>query len=526
MPFQSRQPSQKKDGISLDFSRIPVAAPHRGVSELEREADAIALMHIAPLSSPTAAVPGGTIAYAKQRVGTATGADLSNASVNLSPLASEPPGTLARTRDRTIEVRPDVLRPKLAIGQALLSHELTHVAQQTASEQYDGEGLEPYRDDTREISKAPSGMTQRCISCDRGCGGREASSETEETPSEPSTEESSDTTSTETSSDTETTPDEETETSTTATRVAGANPPLRDFMRIRVAWTSDDGPHAASDEMKDDESTGNGALGGIPTTWYVQRSQITGSSELERLRALQIAGDEIAIHSAHPTIDHVAWFPVACTSAPKGYETMQESLDALSEFVDELRDAGLHVSFVRLTTGLISELVCYLDHKEVSNPRSVAESIVAGESVESHGSGATEVATDYQALLERLNSLDLHLWGGANTDTVSLQSWEAQSAYPGSGLVDDVGHRDESDPNHVPRRRFQGLVDAFDPERGPGGTNRPRSLVILTHDTDARYAEEVQRDVREMESYAASRGVMIEYMTMSTLFQELVGSAP
>jgi hypothetical protein len=308
----------------------------------------------------------------------------------------------------------------------------------------------------------------------------------------------------------------------TPVKIAGAATPTKPFMVIRVAWTSDDGPTPSTVHMKDPEKPGSGALGGIPSTWYIQKKHLT-KARMANLVRLQAAGDEVAIHSAHPTIDHAAWFPVDCPSAPKGYKTMAESLTALETFTTELRAAGLKIRFVRIPTGLLSELTCYLSKKGVSSANSVARKIVKGQAVT--GAAAT-VKADYDALVAKLKTLKLHLWGGSGSGKISTQSWEAQSAPPGGSLIDDVGHRDPSKKNHVQKRRFKALVDGYDPSKGPGGKNRPRSLVILTHDTAKSYADEVRRDVAHMEAYAASKGVQIQYFTMSAMYKAVVGRNP
>jgi hypothetical protein len=111
-----------------------------------------------------------------------------------SEKAAAPKGTLAATTGSSISFFSGSYRPDLPLGQALIAHELTHVAQQGAAPPLPGRGQaldDAYARDIRgfqseypgerlarahaaiadtsgryPISMAPSGMQQRCTGCD------------------------------------------------------------------------------------------------------------------------------------------------------------------------------------------------------------------------------------------------------------------------------------------------------------------------------------------------------------------------
>jgi hypothetical protein len=171
--------------VPFDFGHIPVPAPRREAPLLERQADEVALASLGSTRDPLARVPWGTIEHAKRRVGAVLGEDLSTARVQPSSLAGEPEGTLARTRDQLVEVLPHALRPDLAIGQALLAHELTHVVQQRRSAPRERLALDGWLDRDDGLAAAPSGMTQRTIGCSGGCGRQEQQQATAQPPPAP-----------------------------------------------------------------------------------------------------------------------------------------------------------------------------------------------------------------------------------------------------------------------------------------------------------------------------------------------------
>jgi Domain of unknown function (DUF4157) len=284
----------------------------------------------------------------------------------------------------------------------------------------------------------------------------------------------------------------------TPLRVAGRNPPDAPYKIIRLAWTLDDGPTAFTQTMRR-------SLGTAPGTWFIMRSKLGAGSvlddKLEGLRRLQASGHEIGIHAMHPTIDHHAWFPVRVNDkVPQAYSTTAAAMRDLEAFATLLRGASLRVSFGRIPGGAITEVASYLASLGESGAEDKAREIIEGRAPVSASPAARRVASEFQSVLSTLTSLGVHLWGGgAGTREVAAQSWEAESS--GSGLTDDV------------TGRFQGMVDEF------SQVHRERSLIILAHDTNQPNAEEVGRDIAQMESYAATNGVRVEYYRLSDLYR-------
>ena len=87
-------------------------------------------------------------------------------------------------------------------------------------------------------------------------------------------------------------------------------------------------------------------------------------------------------------------------------------------------------------------------------------------------------------------------------------SWEAEAEPKGSPLTNDV------------IARFKGTVDAVAKD------NKPHSLIILAHDTASKNATAVECYIREMDAYAVSKDVKIEFYTMSGLFTAVRGANP
>jgi len=304
-------------------------------------------------------------------------------------------------------------------------------------------------------------------------------------------------------------------------RIAGEPNPSPEYKIIRIAWTLDDGPTDFTDDMRDvladegDSETGAGIRAG---TWFIMRSSLGEGDQLKQqlekmVRMQQENPDavEFAIHSFHPTEDHVSWFPAGNDIAPKAYDSIEDSMNALTDFVNLLRAEGLTVNFVRLPGGLISELTWYLrDYAGVheDDRDSTARSIINGSLSDDVDEAVKKVRDDYNTMQAKLAPLGLHLWGGSgqNAAVTSAQSWEAESS--GSGLTDDV------------TTTFNSLVDEF------GEIERSRSLVVLAHDTNEDNVKEVGKDILAMEEYAMENGVRVEYYTMSNLFRVLRKEEP
>ena len=124
-----------------------------------------------------------------------------------------------------------------------------------------------------------------------------------------------------------------------------------------------------------------------------------------------------------------------------------------------------------------------------------------------------------------LASLGLHLWGGSKSAAeIQTQSWEAETS--------GVYKRADSTTYHVSPERAKNPKSAEDRagvfERTVNLVTEdvPRSLVILAHETTSNDIKEVGFDDAEMNAYALSKGVRIEYCTMSQLYEKVSGAAP
>jgi hypothetical protein len=464
---------------------------------------------------------GGSEAEVRAGAGRLLGYDFSGVRFHRDSTQAVAEGAHAVTTGADVHLAPGRFRPDLPLGRALLGHELTHVAQQGAAPRGAHASL---ADPTPGLSPAPRGMRQRCIlGCksssappaeqhagDTGTGtaageaGKpagatvpDAGTETPESGAEPP-------------AAGEVTEDAGTKApaKSPAVKIAGAATPTDPYRVIHVSWTMDDGPTAATPKMKS-------VMGDKPTTWFIMRNQLgtgaTQTANLAELAALQAKGHEIAIHSAHPTAAHVSWFPVkVASSVPLAYASVQDFIKDLTDFNKLLTASGVTPKFVRMPGGEITEVSAYLKAQGVTDEKTrsaLARKILKQESVAGESAGVQKVAADYDAIRAALDTLGLRLWGGsAAGPMISFQSWEAESS--GTGLTDNV------------TAVFKKLVDDF------ATTKRERSLIVLAHDTNEANAKEVEKDVKEMEAYAATHGVQIQYHTMTSLFTKVRGFAP
>jgi hypothetical protein len=289
---------------------------------------------------------------------------------------------------------------------------------------------------------------------------------------------------------------------------------------VRVGWTFDDGPTKLVTSQMEKTTQGT------PSTWYVMRNQVESGDRKKNLAALkrkQDLGQEIGIHSMHPTESHVTWFPGARSS----YNDVRSAMKDLRDFHALLSGAGVRVKFVRMPFGLYTELMEYLRllgmHDESLRKR-VARDIIAGRPIPPISQNVAEaykVKEDFEFVKSELTKLGLHEWGGAGAETpeIGAQSWEAESDPPGGGLSDD-------------------LIGTFKTTVGrTARDSQPRSLVILAHDTRIRDEQmpagktaarviKVGQDIMQMEKYAFDKGVRIEYLRMSDLYRVVRGQEP
>lgn len=306
---------------------------------------------------------------------------------------------------------------------------------------------------------------------------------------------------------------------------------------VYLSWTFDDGPTGVTKEME--------KVAPLPATWFVMRNEIgTGERAKTALAALkkkQDAGQEIGIHSMHPTRSHVAWFP---SDKRDCYPSIQSTMNDLEEFKLQLDSAGITIRFLRAPYGLYTEISEYLEKWLVDPARieGVTRAIIKGTPIPPASvptpapkrgkprSGAADagiktasdggtpedakaianVQRDFEFMKQTLASLGVHEWGGVVGEDPAVQGWEAESEPPEAvkqGLTDDA------------LAKAMSVIDNVKP-------SKPRSLVLLAHDTPvgkdgpsgSKRAQKVAADMAAMEAYAHSKGVRIEYVTMSGLY--------
>ena len=311
---------------------------------------------------------------------------------------------------------------------------------------------------------------------------------------------------------------------------------------VYVSWSFDDGPTAVTKEME--------KVATIPGTWFVMRNEVgTGAKAagvLKDLKKKQDAGQEIGIHSMHPTDSHVSWFP-----APGGlhYNDIKDAMKDLDDFHKLLTGAGITIKFVRAPTGLFSEITQYLLSLGITDKtyrELVARAIIHGTAIPkrpadagtgspkdagskdagtadagvmSEAAAIKKVSDDVDFMKKTLASLGVHEWGGVAGDDPAPQGWEGESEpkeAQAAGLVDNAV------------KKFTGVADLAKP-------GVQHSLVLLAHDTPVEpepkggpwnRVQKVAQDMKLMEAYATSKKVRIEYVTMSELYTKRVGSAP
>lgn len=273
---------------------------------------------------------------------------------------------------------------------------------------------------------------------------------------------------------------------------------------IHIAWTLDDGPTEYTEPM--DET-----LGDRPTTWFIQRNLLDDEG-LERLEERQQEGDEIAVHSMHESVDHVCWFPTS-NGCNRGYDTTEAAMGDLEEFVKELRENGIRVSFVRLPTGLFSELVYYLRDEGSDDPGGEARKILDAQNGSDTTSDLSEagrkVRDDLELVLRTLNENDLHLWGGGGENEVPALSWEAEASGVPEERTDNIGNK------------FKWAVKKIE-----SGEREEVSFVVLAHDTSSADVTRVGQHIEWMEEVAEDANILIKYHRKRDLYEEIRDEEP
>lgn len=282
---------------------------------------------------------------------------------------------------------------------------------------------------------------------------------------------------------------------------------------LHIAWTVDDGPTPYTNAMIKVFTSKK-----IPATWYIQRNKLTNSQIPTYLNLQNAKGHEIAIHGIHAKRDHLSWFP---SKKKPSYASINEALDDLEEFHKELKDAGLKTKFIRVPYGLMTELSHLMSKRgrtwenNAAMQKDVRGVISATNSDKSEA--VQQTMRDLRTLKTTIEKLGLHLWGGASSDSISAQSWEAESAAKLSATDQNRGAQQRTDD--VPRRQID-MMKLQIPRR----PSKSGSFVILCHDTSAKDAKEVLDDIVEMERVAKETGTKIKYYTMSSLFAQLTSS--
>ncbi|MGH8050923.1 MAG: DUF4157 domain-containing protein [Arenimonas sp.] len=443
----------------------------------------------------------------RSHVGKMLGVDFSSVRFHRETASVEAQGAHAMASGSDVYLAPGRYRPDLPAGRALIAHELTHVAQQGAApsmvkpgafknalgqlgSEYSSEKLtenaDSLADPQAEVSRAPLGMQQRCITGCSSCSSindKEDAGSTAGTTTAPAT------------------------TAPVPIHAVGPTAAAAGVKLVRLAWTIDDGPTTHTAAM-------GTALSPRASTWFIMSNQLgAGAARTTALSSLvsrQTAGDEIGIHSFHPTTAHSAWLPINLgTSVPKGYTTTASAMADLTTFTKELRTAGLSVHFGRMPGGELSEVKKYiLDAGGARGTHdAAARALLAGGT---HTGAPAVVATDVALIMSTLRTLNLHLWDGSATGPeVTSQTWEAESSGVSSRTNDVV-------------TRFTGVVDRL----AAGTRTRPASFVILAHDTSAADVTQAGTNIAAMEAYAVSNGVRVEYYRMADLYTILRGSPP
>ena len=473
-----------------------------GEDRLEREADFVALRALS--------VPPGEKAV-RDHVSNYLGLDFSTVRLHREAPEVEAQGAHAMTVGSNIYLAPGRYRPDAPLGRALLAHELAHVAQQGAAHQLPqagsfrtavnklddeyssrrlNESAAAIGDPAPELTPAPLGMQQRCIPGCRDCSGdREPEAGTSQTA--PST-----------------APPASTAPSTPQpTHTAGPSAATAGNKIVRLSWTVDDGPTPFTPGM----ST---AVTPRAATWFIMSNQLgTGTvraTAINQLTTRQRSGDEIAIHSMHPTVAHSAWFPISLSGVSKGYNTTAAAMTDLTAFTGELRAAGLNVHFGRMPGGELSEVKKYVEDQggSPSNSEGIAQALISGRAPSP--AAPAQVATDVATVMNTLRTLNLHLWGGSATwPEITRTSWEAESSGVQQRTNDVV-------------TRFTGVVDRL----ANGSRTTPASFIILAHDTTQNDVNQASTNINQMETYATRKGVRVEYYKLSDLYQIIRGTPP
>lgn len=307
---------------------------------------------------------------------------------------------------------------------------------------------------------------------------------------------------------------------------------------IRIAWTFDDGPKSETSEMR--EMLKKQDI--VQTTWFIQRDLYEESPKKHAAfyREIIDAGGEIGIHAVHPKLNHASWLLGKTRLGHNYHKSVKKAIRNFKKFKKRLQKDGIEVKFVRLPTGLYTELLDYLHYLEV--PYKEAEKL-SREIIKKVNDDTYEVASeDYQnqiqqvyedalTLIQAIHQEGVHLWGGTSTDKIVPQTWEAESSGV-SNRMDNITEVVDPEAEKITYR--PGLFERMSKQITSQKKVGPRSLVILAHDISSANTgspqeddiQAVEKDIERMKVIAQENNLILEYYTMSELYTILTGKAP
>ncbi len=327
--------------------------------------------------------------------------------------------------------------------------------------------------------------------------------------------------------------------------------------KVLIAWSFDDGPYQDLPKTKRPDGTEalKERIGINNVTWFIVKSNMLTRAggwqeNIKRYKQIQKNGGEIGIHAQHDSIDHIVWFP-----APQGagiykcYSSIEKAIDDLQNFKRDLEKNEIYPKFVRLPGGLYSQLQYYTYEKgfryaknrgeALNHPKlkRVIKGVMQGESFEivskaidipqaeqpRLNAGYEKLVKDYAYFKSSLKSMNLLIWGGSSDpNEISKMSWQAESS-GSTGTHDTI----TKSVTHKEKRGGKKYVDLyagkFEKLVSSMSEGETRSLVILAHDTRDYHIDAIEEDKKVMEDYASKHNTIIEYVTMSNLFNEVTG---
>ncbi|MER8400433.1 DUF4157 domain-containing protein [Mesorhizobium sp. M1348] len=291
---------------------------------------------------------------------------------------------------------------------------------------------------------------------------------------------------------------------------------------IRVALTIDDGPQKNTPGMRDAIETALRQKGPLPyqslngTTWFIQRDRIMkggviDAGKLKQLKEIQDKGGEIAIHSFSKTRNHKPWFPIT-EDRDYSYQSVEDAIDDLRSFRDDLSKAGIRVRFVRMPGGLVSERKSYLSKLNKSKPR------------------------ESEINKNKVKSYENNLMKSVEGDGFIYKDWSPRGESSGDlGRVDTVTGVASNDWAVGVKNNFKGKKPTADkirdmkklsenPEFGAFEVavrglkdGESTNFVVLSHDNSERDVAALSEDINRMVQYAKFKNVEVEFVTLTEM---------